>query len=358
VTDFITRLEYCICVCAICFAGLVSAAETYSLPDSDNADAQSSSSPDDASVPSTSTPSDTPSSEKEQSSDFSIDAIVDSSHETISENIIGLSRSIDAFFSNERFLEESFGSYGCLTLSTFFSEGGNNETSADICLKIDLPNTKKRWKLIFESEEVENVDDVLESNAPPLTGVQDQEDKSSTALLRYVAKEELLKYINFDIGVKTRTPLDPFTRLRYRRIWVTDPWLFRLTESLYYFKSIEGGFLSRFDMERQFGTQWYGRITSEADYRDTEQQFNLKQNFGFYRRVGKGRALNWELTFVGTSQPNPHVDYYVFRFRYRIHVWRDWFFFEVSPQLLQQRENDFDSVAGILFSVQAVFGNY
>lgn len=286
------------------------------------------------------------------------DGFIDSSHKIISKNIITLSHSIDSFFSNDRFLEESFGSYGCIKLSTFFYEGGNNETSADVCLKIDLPHTKKRWKLIFESEEVEDASDVLESDAPSLTGVNEPENKSSTALIRYVGERELLRYANFDIGVKTRTPLDPFTRLRYRRTWVTDPWLFRLTESLYYFKSTEGGFLSRFDMERQFGKNWYARLTTEADYRDTEKEFNLKQNFGFYRRVGKGRAFSAELLLVGESQPNPHVIYYVYRFRYRINVWRDWFFFEVSPQLLHERENEFRSIAGILFAIETVFGNY
>ena len=285
-------------------------------------------------------------------------SIFDVSHRVISENIIGLSRNVDSFFSNDRFLEESFGSYGCVRFNTVFSEGGEIETSADVCLKIDLPHTKKRWKLIFESEEVENVNDVLESNAPSLTGVDDQENKSSTALLRYVADQELLKYVSFDIGVKTRTPLDPFSRLRFRRTWVTDPWLFRLTESLYYFKSTEGGFLSRFDMERKFTHKWYARITTQADYRDTEKQFNLSQNFGFYRRVGKGKALSWELSLTGSSQPNPHVDYYVYRFRYRINIWRDWFFFEVSPHLLYQRETDFESEARLLFSAEAVFGNY
>ena len=296
--------------------------------------------------------------EAEKKSESKDSSLIDSSHRVISENIIGLSRNIDSFFSNERYLEESFGSYGCIKLSTFFFEGGNNETSADVCLKIDLPHTKKRWKLIFESEEVEDANDVLESDAPSVTGVNEPENKSSTALLRYVGKQELLKYTSFDIGVKTRTPLDPFTRLRYRRTWVPDPWLFRLTESLYYFKSTEGGFLSRLDMERQFGKKWYARITTEADFRDAEKRFSLKQNFGFYRRVGKGKALSLELLLIGESQPNPHVDYYVYRFRYRINVWRDWFFFEVSPQLLYERENDFDPVAGILFTVETVFGNY
>lgn len=347
-TGLFTKICGFFAICINCFAGWASADELSSpAPDIDG---------ERSSLPQYSSKSSPP--ESSENTDEPVDRIFDSSHRLISENIISFSHKIDLFFSNARYLEESFGSYGCVTLNLFLSEGGEWDASADICLKIDLPHTKKRWKLIFESEEVEDVGDVLESNAPSITGVEDSENKSSTALLRYVAEEELLKFVSFDVGVKTRTPLDPFTRVRFRRTWVPNPWLFRLTESLYYFKSTEGGFLSRFDAERKFGKDWYARMTTSADYRDKEQQFNLKQVFGFYHRVGKGRALNWELNIVGTSQPNPHVDYYVLRFRYRINVWRDWFFVEAAPQLLYQRENDFDSEAGILFSTQAVFGNY
>ena len=288
-----------------------------------------------------------------------IPEFIDSSHKTISENIIYISNLVDSFFSNERYLEESYGSYGCLKFNVYYSEGGHRDSRFRACLKIDLPHTKKKWKLIFESDDngKEDVVDGQDDQRTVVAEVDDNRNTSSTALLRYVAKEELLKYISFDIGIKTRIPLDPFARLRYRRTWVPEPWLFRLTESLYYFNSIKGGFLSRFDIERRLGENWYARMTSEADFRDEESQFNLAQNFGVYRRVGKGRALGFELVIGGASQPNPHVEFYVYQIKYRINVWRDWFFFEVNPQLVHQRENDFDQVAGILFAVEAVFGN-
>jgi hypothetical protein len=287
------------------------------------------------------------------------DSLFDVSHKTISENIISLSHTVDSFFSNERYLEESSGSYGCIKASAYFSEGGEIDARASVCLKIDLPTTKKRWKLLLESDDRNDTESFSEDDQRTVVAdVQDEKNQGSSAVFRYVAKDELLRYINFDIGVKARTPLDPFTRLRFRRTWVPDPWLFRLTESLYYFTSTAGGFLYRLDMERQIGTDWYLRMTFEADYRVPESQFNLAQNFGFYQSVKKGHALSWELTLVGVSQPNPRVDYYVYKFRYRINLWREWFFFEVSPQLVHERENNFRSVAGILFAAEAVFGNY
>jgi len=284
-------------------------------------------------------------------------SFVDESQRVISEKILNMSKSIDAYFSNDRMMEETTGTYGCLRTSVFYKQGGEVNFSGNVCLKVDLPNTKRRWKLFIESRDEQDQDVDIETGQGPITTTT-PEETNSFAGFRYVAEEELLKYISFDVGIKTRIPLDPFTRLRFRRTWVPEPWLYRLTESLYYYNSIKEGFLSRLDIERQLTKTWFSRFTSEADYREEESQFLLKQTFGIYRRLGKGKALNFELMIRGATQPNAQVQYFVYRLRYRANVLRDWFFVEVAPQMLYESDTNFENVAGILFSAEAVFGNF
>lgn len=284
--------------------------------------------------------------------------MADLSHRMLSENLIDISKAIDGFFAGDRVLEESVGSYGCLSANLFYNEGGNIDTNGDFCLKIDLPRTKKRWKLVIASDKDDEEDQTLRQGAATVPAAEPQ-DTGTLAGFRYIAREEILKHINFDIGIKARTPVDPFARARFRRVWVPEPWLYRLTESVYWFKSTDGGVLSRFDAERSLAHDVYARLTTEADYKNAENRFHLRQTVGVYRRVGRGKALNleWQL-FATTDNPGTKVQYYVYRARYRFNAWRDWFFVEVSPQILYQREHDFHARAGILFSVEAVFGNY
>ena len=283
---------------------------------------------------------------------------IDSTHQVISDSILKLSKTIDEYFSNERIIEEMKGTYGCLKTSVLFQQGGESDITRTACLKMDLPNTRKRWKLFIEgnnkAEEINNPGSPL---ATTETGVP-EENTGSVAGISYVAKAEKKRYLSSDIGVRSRLPLDPFWRLRFRRTWTPGNWLYRITESLYYYKSIEGGLLSRVDFERPVSSSWYTRITTQADYRDQDSEFYWKQTFGLYRQVKKGHALSWEFILSGGTQPNARMDYFLYRFRYRINVWRDWLFFEASPQLLHKSEDNFRQVAGILFAIEAEFGSY
>ena len=282
---------------------------------------------------------------------------VDVSQRVISEKLINMSNSIDAFFSDDRMMEESTGTYGCIRAKVFYEQGGDYTIKGNVCLKVDLPNTKRRWKLFIESKDDEDEEDPGGAGQLALQEAAD-ENTGSTTGLRYVADRDLLKNLSFDIGIKSRLPLDPFSRLRYRQTWTPSSWLLRLTETLYYYKSIEGGMSTRMDFERPLTQTWYSRFTSEADYRDQESQFRLKQVFGIYRKVGKGKALNLELSIRGDTQPNAHLTYYIYRLRYRFNVWRDWFFVEIAPQMLYESETNFENIAGIQLSTEAVFGNF
>jgi hypothetical protein len=74
--------------------------------------------------------------------------------------------------------------------------------------------------------------------------------------------------------------------------------------------------------------------------------------------VGNNQALNLEWQIVATDRDNTKVDYYVYRLRYRIKMWREWFFWEVSPQLLYDRERDFDAIAGLFLKAEIAFGDF
>ena len=285
------------------------------------------------------------------------ETFIDTSQRVISENLLNLSRRVDEFFSGSRMMEESEGSYACLSANVFFEESGQQDVYADYCLKFRLPGTQRRWKLVIASTE-ENYDEGKQKPGtepiPPLPA----EETTGLAGLRYIAEETVLRHINFDAGVRTSLPLNPFARARFRRTWTPDSWLLRLTENLYWYKEEGTGLLSRVDVERVLGTKWYFRSTSEGDYRWQPDEWRLLQSFGVYKRVGKNQALNLEWQIVATARDNTKVDYYVYRLRYRIKMWREWFFLEVSPQLLYDRERDFEALAGLFLKAEIAFGDF
>jgi hypothetical protein len=284
------------------------------------------------------------------------ESFIDESQKKISKSLIDISHRVDSIFSSERMMEESPGSYACLSLNTFLQELVENDYYVDYCVKVDLPGTKKRWKFVLSSNE--NDEDGQQTPGTPTAPPLPNEDTSGLAGLRYIAEKSILRNIHFDVGVKTSTPLNPYTRARFRKTWLPDPWLFRLTEQLYWFNDTGAGLLSRFDIERKLSEKWFGRSTSEADYKERIDEWYLSQTFGVYRKVAKRQALNLEWQIIATDADNTKVNYYIYRLRWRINFWREWLFVEASPQILYDRERDFRSSLGLYLSVEAMFGNF
>ena len=293
------------------------------------------------------------------SSGLSDDAggFIDESQKKISKSLIDLSQRVDSVFSSDRMMEESPGSYACLSLNAYLQEREVNDYYVDYCLKVDLPGTKRRWKFVLSSNEENDEDGRQTPGVPPVSPLPEQ-DTSGLAGFRYIAEETIFRHINFDIGVKTRWPPNPYVRARFRKTWVPDPWLFRITEHLYWFDDSGAGLLSRLDIERKLGEKWFGRSTSEADYKERIDEWYLSQSLGVYKKVAKRQALNLEVQLVATARDNTKVDYWVYRLRYRINVWRDWLFVEASPQVLYHRDKDFKSSVGLFLAMEAVFGNF
>jgi hypothetical protein len=44
--------------------------------------------------------------------------------------------------------------------------------------------------------------------------------------------------------------------------------------------------------------------------------------------------------------------------RFRQRIWRDWLYYEVGPQLVFPREENFDATPGIFLRLEMLFGHY
>ena len=286
------------------------------------------------------------------------DNFVDVTQETLSGYIIRLSDRIDNFFGGDRNLENPKGSYGCITYDYKFEERGNHDNKISGCLKLSLPNTKDRFKLIISgsSDEEKIGEENQDAGTETLANLESSESTSSAAI-RYISELSLLKDISSDLGVKGGTPMVPFARIRYRKTWVPGIWLYRFTESIYYFRSILGGVLTRLDIERPvFEKLLYYRMTTEADFRDKDNQFYLKQGFSFYHKLDERYALNYDLFYFGITRPHTQLDSYLFRIRLRKNIYKKWLYLELRPQVDFDRENDFSAIGSFTVSFEALFG--
>ena len=278
---------------------------------------------------------------------------LDSPHENISSGLEYVSSGIDAFFSNEKFYRETTSSYIHYRIDTLFKEAGQHTMTGKLRIRVDLPITRKKLKLVFESDPIEP-----ENSRQPVSNPSQETDKADYNLsLEAKPKKKRNWRISRSIGIKVRLPLDPYARIRITRDFPFDVWTLRVNETLYWFKSRGSGFDTYLDFERKVTDKVLFRASSAARWSDENDYFLLSQYFTIFHTLSDRRAISYYFGAFGQSQPEIYATDYIIGTSYRQRIHRDWLFYEIKPEVHYQKINGFEPEHKITFSLEAFFGS-
>lgn len=276
--------------------------------------------------------------------------------QAVSHGVIATGRWVDNLFGAEDYGGIERGSRAQIGVTTRVDEDGEMDLSQDFHGKLVLPKTRKRWRIFVDRVEENITEETPEVQERPLREDLGEEDRSSLAGLEYVEKVNQVEY-TADAGVRIRTPPIPFVRLRARRNFPVGPWRLRLGQSAFWFKDEDPGATSEMRWDRQLPRQRYFRSTSRATFRTEEDQFYYGQDFRLVHRIDTLHAFAYELRIRGESQPSVQVTNYAYGVRWRRAIHQDWLFFELRPELLHERESDFEAQPRVFFTLDAIFGD-
>lgn len=283
--------------------------------------------------------------------------MVDRSHGMLSQRVEALSQRFDTFFGGDRIYQESSGSYLKIGAATLLQEGGELDFSHILRLKLVLPKTRERLRLLIEADD-EVVTSQKESDRINETSGERGRGKSSTAL-RYILAQTKSWGLDADAGVKLRLPLDPFARIRAG--WIVplgEAWLFRLTEKVFIYNSIGLGETTRIDFDRTIHKDDLLRFSTEATWHEKEDgNFQLSQNVVFYQTIDPRNSLAYRVGVFAATEPTFEASEYVVDVRYRRGVYKDWLFFDLTPGVAFRDEHDYGPDFSFRVGFEALFGD-
>ena len=100
--------------------------------------------------------------------------ILDKTHHYISEYVEKYVTDIDRFFANDALYKYTTDSYVQLSGDVLFEETGETGYGANLRARLDMPGTKKRFKLIFDTDPKEKQDPLERSvDDSPAAAVQE-----------------------------------------------------------------------------------------------------------------------------------------------------------------------------------------
>lgn len=271
-------------------------------------------------------------------------------HLKFSASLERMARNIDNFFAAEQAFEEVTRSYARVRLDTVLDNDLQVGFNGDIRVKLDLPRTERKLKLLIESDGQGAAPDRTEQT--PIDVVKKQDyllsiehvDKTGTWDIRPAA------------GIKVRWVPDPFVRVRAVRYTTFDRWLMRNAASLFWFTSDGLGANAAVDFDRPIGKSFLFRSTSNLRWQENDQFLTADQQLSLYQRVDERRYFVYQVGILADQNPDWSEKQYFAAVHYRKNVYKNWLFYEVIPQINFTRENHFNGQPSVMFRLEAVFG--
>jgi hypothetical protein len=281
---------------------------------------------------------------------------VDSTHDYVAQQFVGFVTGVDRFFGDERNFQETNQSVLQLDLSELMQRGGSRQAQQTLKAKLRLPATEQRLHLLLESEPEANTAGGGEAaTAQTKTLSQLVTPGNYGIALRYEKPTENKWHFSADLGKQMETPAQIYSRGRLSMSAPLADWRMKVAETVFWFEDAGTGETTLIDFEHALGEPALFRSSSSATWLHRTQSFELRQDFSVYHTLDEQRALHYEASAIGSSDPQMHANDYVLSLRYRQQLNRHWLFFEINPQLHFPKETDFKFTPLLLLKLEMLF---
>lgn len=282
--------------------------------------------------------------------------VADAPRDYLSDKFVSFVNHVDQFFGDERNFQESNDSVLQLDFTRVYGYGGEDKVVLSGRAKIHLPVTEKKLHLLIESDPDQNTSADANRIRPTQPGASTK-PKNYGAGVRYEKTEEERWHYSTDVGLQfqgIRTA--PFTRARVSyTIPLQDDWRMKAVETLFWFRTSGPGESTQLDFERNLNEALLFRTSSNATWLHDTQNMDMRQDLSFFHTLNQRTALLYQASLTGVSQPQPQVTDLVLLVlcRYRLH--HDWMYLELSPQLHNPRDRNYQSSPAFMVRLEVLF---
>lgn len=266
---------------------------------------------------------------------------------------------MDSFFGDRRYESELNKSYVRFSYNLFLEDRSGAILRPDYHLRMVLPQLREKTHLVltgtpketsqFSAFQTDSENDQLAST----------DEKNVTAAVQQTVFESARQNFLVRTGLRFHGGRPaPMLGPRYRLLFPLDHWTVRFVQEVVW-KSDDGWQAqSTVDLEKPLENGLFFRATNDWAWVEHELGYTYAFNFYLGQPISRRRALEYEWINIFNTRPVNELTEVTVRARYRQQFWRDWLFFEITPQYRFPRDRSFHATPGILFRIEMIFGKY
>lgn len=287
--------------------------------------------------------------------------VVDEVHNNVSRRFSDFVGQVDEFFGEDLELDQVNKSWFRVRLDARSLEDDDPEFKGNIKLKLVLPSTEKRLRLLLSTEEEDTRDPDSRPGSRPATNDDNGNVSLALRFLRDIREDSGLR---FDIGARVRDKrAQTFARIgAFIRRPLTQEWQATLSNNAVYYdqSGFEDQLTLKFERYLDSNRQLLLLNSTQFAWSEGNKGAGISQQVGLYRQLSDAASVAVEFQVTALTAPDRGEKRFrggELRFRLRQNIWRPWFFYELTPSLSWPAEEDYRALYGGLIRIEVIFGH-
>ncbi|BCD99874.1 hypothetical protein MARGE09_P4076 [Marinagarivorans cellulosilyticus] len=265
-----------------------------------------------------------------EDSKYLIVALSDKSHDWVSGKVDSLASNIDTYFASGTLADRKNTSYVSVQWTNTYSHLNYYDNRLKVRGRLDLPGTKERFNLFFDSDPEEH--DSLSSRVLRSNRASEKEDGVLGIGLKNKSSSFKVKH---GIGLSSGDPIDVFYRFKLNyNTQINDHWESYFSQYIWHYHQKSWGERTQGQLTFKANEFWEISTTSEAQYEHRYKNFEFAQIFSLHRYISNSQNLQYNIGALATDKPDFNVTDYFLSFDYRQRMYKDWLYMSVVPELL------------------------
>lgn len=267
-------------------------------------------------------------------------SILDSTQQAIGKRFVHVTHKIDSFLSNKTVEPKINNSYLLLSIQGTNFREQSNETDISIRAKLDLPNTKERFKIFFDS--VLDEQQSVEQRASAVSSGEILQSDQSTAGLEYQNTTDANQWRKaIKVGLTTSTPLHPFVRYRLSKGWhIFKDTQLNVKQDFWYLDGTGWGETTQIDIESPLSPDSYLLFSTDIEFEQEERPITYSQFVSIYTSLSDKQAINYRIGAIGSHDESGLIDSYLANIHFIRRLRGDWLLASVIPELIMRNERN------------------
>lgn len=275
----------------------------------------------------------------------------------ISKELLQSARWLDSFFYDPRYTAVVNETSAVVRFEGFIEDHARWTFKPKVKLRLRLPQLKYKTRITLAVDANEDNPSKPGQSLLTLPAQDENADRNTSAALGYHIKSSERRDFIFKLGLRYRGGhFVSFIRPYYRRLYHLEGWDLRFTQEFPYWTDIKWSSSTTVDLERPLGDTFFFRTTLNGTWYEKQLGYYYGLIFSLSQPLSTTSALSYDLG--GSFQTGAHdvLQEVVVATRYRQRFWRDWMYFDLTPQVRFPRDRRFNPVPGILFGLEMQFG--